>query len=185
MAKKRVRKNPTGGGLSPVNEKGLAYKRGLTVDLILTSYFVRPKVHDNDYSDKIVVTYLKRLLDDDGDIVREKEMAYTIDDVGAYVEYDLFDETLFNQADIDNPAYIVVGDPVTRIYWVDGQIDDGDGNMIDNEIDIEPYQRKGTIDYSSEVVITAEKTPLKGFNTAYGNDIGLQAINNIKNRNGY
>lgn len=192
--KKQVRKKPTGGGLPAVNEKNLVHKTGLTVDLILKSYLVRQRIHDEDYSDQITVTYLKRLIDVDGDIVQEKEMSYTIDDVGALVEYELFADTIFNQVDIDNPAYTVdyAADEitVTGIHWIDGQIEEEDPDtgemvMVDNVINIEPLHRKGQIDYSTEVVITAEKIPLKGYTTAYGNGIGQAAINNIKNRNGY
>jgi hypothetical protein len=139
---------------------------------------------------------------EDGTVMSSKLMErplFIIRDQGAKVEYDVFEENVWAQEDIDNAAYIVDRDPdvldpetdefielgaVNRIYWVDGQVDDGDGGMEDNEIDIDPIEKKGRIDPDSGIDLIPADEPLADVQANVGeylNTLIKGILNNMYN----
>lgn len=176
MKKKRVQEKPALGGLSPIKKNNIVYLEKLTKNVVCSKAIFSFRDKPNNHIDFIEVYGKIETKHEDGTLissVNNGKPIFVIRDKGAFVEYDRFTETLFNQEDIDNPAYIVDEDgsdppKVIRIYWIDGQIDDGDGNMIDNEIDIEPYQKKGRIDESTRVVLVEAFEPLADVQTNIG-----------------
>ena len=161
--KRRKRLKTQLGGLVPIKKFNIPYLEKVTYNIELDKLVIKFRDLVNNQVDYIEV-YTKKVTKHEGGTilssVSNDSPLFIIKDVGALVEYDVFQESLWLQEDIDNPVYIVEGDPVTRIYWIDGQIDDGDGGMMDNEIEIEPYQKKGKIDPASEVIITPADEPL-------------------------
>ena len=186
--KKQIQKQPTRGGLTPVRVDGLAHKTGLTVDLVCKEIIIRPKSQTGLMGDNIETKYEKRLLDEDGQIVSVQNLSYVVKDTGDLCSYDCFEDTLFDQADIDNPLYTVTP---TSISYVDGQIEEEDPDnegvmiMVDNVVNIEPLHRKGQIDPSTEVIVTAGSEPLADWTYAMGVAITSAVINQMKTRNGY
>jgi len=183
MAKKRVQEKTTLGGMQRVIKFNIPYLLSVAKDIVLEKVVIRYREKPNQEIDYMEVYGKILVKHDDGTVIMTQTQdtpLFVLKDKGALVEYDKFTETLFNQVDIDNPAYIVdyvgrVIDPetdevleegtVVRIYWVDGQIEDIDPEtdlpiMVDNEVDIEPYQKKGKIDPATRTVIVEADEPL-------------------------
>lgn len=172
MAKKRRKQLKTVlGGLKPIKKSNIAWLEKVTRKVIIYKTILNWRVKPNQQIDSIEVYGIIETKHEDGtemSSIRKEQPLFIIVDTKATAEYDVFEESLWLQEDIDNPAYIVEGDPVTRIYYVDGQEDDGDGNMIDKEVNIEPYQKKGRIDESTEVIIIPADEPLAEIYTNIG-----------------
>jgi len=211
--KKQIQKQPTRGGLTPVRVDDLPHKTGLTVNLVCKEIIIKPKSHVGALGDSIEVKYEKQLLDEDGQIVSINKLVYVVKDTGDLCSYDLYEDTVFDQADIDNPLYDVTyvgrqvdenGDllldengvpvaegTVTSISYVDGQIEEEDPEnpgqmiMVDNVVSVEPLHRKGQIDPSTEVVVTTGHEPLADWTYAVGDMITNAVIEQMKTRNGY
>lgn len=169
MAKKRRKQEkPALGGLAPIKKNNIVYLDSIVKNIVCDKVVMKFRNKPNNHVDYLEVYGTIEMKHSDGTIInshtRDKPL-FIIKDKGALVEYDVYEENVWNQVDIDNPAYTVDYDEleptkVTRIYWVDGQIDDGDGGMMDNEIDIEPYQKKGRINPTSGVDIIVAEEPL-------------------------
>jgi hypothetical protein len=190
MAKKRIKQEkPLLGGLNPVNKKNIVFKESLTTEVLLDRLVMKFRDKNNNHVDYIEVYGTKQVKHTDGTIIKShtpNKPLFVIKDTGAKVEYDVFEESLWLQEDIDNETYVVDREPdvldelgefielgaVTRIYWVDGQeLDEDTQEMVDVEVDIDPYQKQGRIDDTSGVDLIPADEPLADWQLNIGDYI--------------
>ena len=170
MGKIQITQPIVSTGLVPKRADGLLYKANtpnVTVSPVLKSLIVTHKEDVNDTNDSILVTYVKKYFDADGEQMGEKselQRAWFIKDEGAVWEYDTYDFNEYNQVDIDDVLNTVVmnvdGIHIDRIY------------VTATGVDIIPFHIKGNPDMATGVEITPEKDPLSSvWMTNWGTDI--------------
>jgi len=92
MEKTQQYKQPTSGGLQPVQSERTLYKTGVYVQFICSKITIVPRTDPAIANDNIRTDYYKIFTDVDGEELSRKTMAYVTQDKGELWEYDVNEE---------------------------------------------------------------------------------------------